>query len=120
MDPNNPVVQLCIAGTQAEYQHDMEAACSFYQQAWEAAQNDSDACIAAHYVARCQVSPSAVLEWNQKALAFAENVTDNSVVSFYPSLYLNMGKSYQELGDAAEAQKYYSLAAALGFEHQED
>ncbi len=120
MDPNSPVVQLCISGTQAEFKHDMEAACRFYYQAWKVAKNATDACIAAHYLARCQDNPVSVLEWNRKALDFAGKVTDNSIASFYPSLYLNMGKSYQDIGDTIEAQKYYDLAAAHGIKHQEE
>jgi len=36
IDPNNPVIQLCIQGTQAEFQGRIEAARACYQQAWEA------------------------------------------------------------------------------------
>jgi hypothetical protein len=51
MDLDNPVIQLCVAGTQAEFRGEIEEARAFYQQAWEAAQDDFEACIAAHYVA---------------------------------------------------------------------
>ena len=56
--------------------------------------------------------------WNQEALNRAERVKDDSVKSFYPSLYLNMGHSYELLGHLTEAQRYYDLAAQLGFPHQ--
>jgi len=32
------------------------------------------------------------------------------VKSYYPSLYLNMGTSYESLGNYTEAKKYYDLA----------
>ena len=35
MHTNNPVVQLCISGTQAEFQHKIEEAKAFYKQAWQ-------------------------------------------------------------------------------------
>lgn len=118
MDQNNPVIKLCIAGTQAEFDGNMEAACDLYRQAWEAATDDYEACIAAHYVARCQESPEEIFRWNREALERAKSIDDDSVKDFYPSLYLNMGRSYARLGDQAEAEKYFNLAAELGVTHQ--
>jgi hypothetical protein len=57
MDLSNPVIQLCMEGTCAEFEHHIEDACVLYQQAWEARTNDYDACIAAHYMARFQETP---------------------------------------------------------------
>ena len=118
MDLNNPVIQLCLAGTQAEFENRPEAARSAYRQAWDLAQDDYEACVAAHYVARLQSDPEVTLHWNQVALARAEAVRDERVRSFYPSLYLNLGKSFEVLGNHAEAEKYYALASDLGFAHQ--
>ncbi len=118
MDQNNPVIKLCIAGTQAEFDSDMEAACELYQQAWEAATNDYEACIAAHYMARCQELPEEIFRWNREALERANAADDDSIKEFYPSLYLNMGRSYEQLGDQDEAKKYFNLAAELGVPHQ--
>lgn len=118
MDTRRPTVRFCIAGTQAEYKGQREAAKSLYEQAWEAAKDDMDRCIAAHYVARFQESPEARLHWNQKALDFAKTADDDQVKDFYPSLYLNMGQSYEALGNEAEARHYYDLAAALDAPHQ--
>ncbi|MFZ2487356.1 MAG: hypothetical protein WAZ19_04485 [Anaerolineae bacterium] len=118
MDTNNPVISLCIAGTEAEFQGRAQQACALYQQAWTLAQDDYEACIAAHYVARCQTDPRTKLRWNQLALDKAQAAADDRVEAFYPSLFLNMGQSYALLGDADEAQRYYDLAAAMGFPHQ--
>lgn len=82
MDPNNPVVKLCIEGTQAEFAGQPEAAHRLYQEAWTAARDDFEACIAAHYMARHQVDNDK-LRWNQEALARAEAVGDEWVDSFY-------------------------------------
>lgn len=117
MDLNNPVVQLCVAGTQAEFQGRPEAARALYWQAWETARDDFEACIAAHYVARFQNDPQEVFRWNQEALNHADVIQDERVKEFYPSLYLNMGRSYELLGDLSEAKRYYDLAAALGYPH---
>jgi hypothetical protein len=88
--------------------------------AWEARQDDYDACIAAHYLARFQDSPEESLRWNQLALQHANLVGDDRVKDFYPSLYLNLGRSYEVLGNQAETQRYYGLAAELGVIHQPD
>ena len=118
MDFDNPVINLCVRGTQAEFKGEREDACKLYRQAWNAATDDYEACIAAHYVARCQESPEETFRWNREALERAKVIDDNSVKDFYPSLYLNMGRSYEQLGNQAEAEKYFTLAGELGVPHQ--
>ncbi len=118
MDVENPVIKLCMEGSRAELEGRAADAHLLYQQAWEVAQDDYEACIAAHYVARHQARPKETLRWNQTALDRAEAVGDARVQAFYPSLYLNMGHAYELLGDPEEAQRYYGLAADLGFPHQ--
>lgn len=120
MDTTNSVVQLCMAGTRAEFEHRIEDARVLYQQAWEACVDDYETCIAAHYVARFQDSAEETLRWNQIALDCAHAVNFERVKGFYPSLYLSLGHSYEVVGNQAEAQKYYDLAAELGVIHQPD
>jgi hypothetical protein len=91
---------------------------ALYQQAWEVAQDDFEACIAAHYVARHQADPVQRLHWNQIALDRANAVGDDRVLAFYPSLFLNMGQSFELLGNPDEARRYYDQAAELGVTHQ--
>lgn len=119
MNLNHPVIKLCIEGTQAEFQGKIEQARSLYQKAWEAADADYEACIAAHYVARHQDNDQERLYWNQVALAKANAVTDGSVQEFYPSLFLNLGQSHERLGNLKKANRYYALAAALGAIHSD-
>ena len=52
IDTNNPVIKLCIEGTQAEYRGQPDKAHDLYQQAWNAVRDDYEAAIAAHYLAR--------------------------------------------------------------------
>jgi tetratricopeptide (TPR) repeat protein len=118
MDTNNPVIQLCLAGVRAEFEHQPEQARAFYQQAWETRRDDYEACVAAHYVARYAENPVEALRWNQIALECAEAVKDGRVEAFYPSLYLNMGQAHENLGNQEKAQEYYDRAASLGFPHQ--
>jgi len=118
MDSNDPVIQLCIRGIRAEFEHRTDAACGLYLQAWDLAQDDYQACIAAHYVARFQETPDDTLRWNQEALQRAERVGDDRVQEFFPSLYLSLGHSYEMVGDPAEAKRYYDLAAQRGVLHQ--
>jgi tetratricopeptide (TPR) repeat protein len=120
MDLNNPVVKLCIEGTRAEFEGRIEDARTLFMQAWEASKDDFDVCVSAHYVARYQENPEEILRWNQEALNRANAVKDSRVQDFYPSLYLNLGHSYEMLGNQAETQRYYNLAAELGVVHQVD
>jgi hypothetical protein len=114
VDPNNPVIKLCYEGMQAEAAGKPDEARDLFMQAWMARQDDFEACVAAHYVARHQENPADQLRWNQEALNRAGAVGDShpEIRTFYPSLYLNMGWSYESLGDRVEASKFYELAAA--------
>jgi tetratricopeptide (TPR) repeat protein len=118
MDLDNPVIQLCSQGARAEFEGRREDAVRLYRQAWESAQDDYEACIAAHYVARFQENPEDSFGWNQEALKRAYQVDFEQVKDFFPSLYLNMGRSYELLGNSDEARRFYDLAAGLGYEHQ--
>ena len=113
MDFNTTILK----GIQAEYEGRLADAASCYHQAWAEAADHYEACIAAHYVARTQESPNDIFHWNQEALILADKVHDERVSAFYPSLYVNLGRSYQLLGNQAEAERYYMLAAGLGLVH---
>jgi len=112
VDPNNPIVQLCVEGMKAEGAGRPDDARALFTRAWETHTDDWEACVAAHYLARHQPTPADTLRWNQEALYRAERVTDDRVHGFYASLYLNLGHSHEQLGNLPEARRYYDLAAA--------
>lgn len=120
LDPDNPVVQLCSEGMQAEAQGDLDMARELFQQAWDARLDDVDACVAAHYVARHQTTAADVLLWNERALEHADAVGDERVRGFYPSLYLNLGWAHEQLERPREAQRFYVLAAGAQEELGDD
>ena len=111
MDPNNPVVNLCVAGMKEEAEGRRDQARLLFTQAWEQSTDDFEACIAAHYLARHQKTPEEARRWNQESLDRAAAVQDERTRDFYPSLYLNLGKSHEDLGNRDEARKFYELAA---------
>lgn len=112
IDPENPVVKLCARGMEAELAGRPVEARDLFARAWEARADDFDACIAAHYLARHQATPEETLRWNQEALERAQAVDGDGVRDFYPSLYLNLGHSHEQLGDRDQARRCYALAAA--------
>jgi tetratricopeptide (TPR) repeat protein len=114
MDVNNRVVKLCVEGSRAEFEGRPQDARDLYRQAWSLTEDDFEACIAAHYVARFQDTPQQTLAWNLESLRRAEAVGDERVEAFYPSLYVNLGHAYEVLGEVDEAQHFYKLAAATG------
>lgn len=120
MNIENRVIKLCVQGTQAEFRGDIELAKRLYRQAWEARQDDYEACIAAHYLARHQEDPELALHWNKEALMYANLVGDDRVGAFLPSLYLNMGQTYERLGEQEEAQRFYEMAEELGVLHGDE
>ena len=112
MDPDNPIVALCAAGMRAEAAGRTEDAHARFAEAWDAARDDYEACVAAHYLARHQRTPEDRRYWNAECLARADVVGDERVHGFYPSLHLNLARDHAELGDAARPRGHYERAAA--------
>jgi len=112
MDSDNPIVQLCSQGMEAELAGRYDEARRLCEQAWEEASDDYEACIAAHYLARHQETNEDGLRWNREALARADRVADARVQGFYPSLLLNLGRSHELTGNRGEARRLYRLASA--------
>jgi hypothetical protein len=81
----------------------LDEATRLYREAWEARQDDYEACIVSHYLARVQRTPNKALAWNQASLRYADTANDERVAPFYPSLYLNMGKAHEDLRAEAKA-----------------
>jgi tetratricopeptide (TPR) repeat protein len=119
MDVRSRTAQVCIAGTQAEYERRLDDARRLYREAWDAATDDYDACIAAHYIAHLEPEPARALRWNLEALTHAQRVPDRAA-EFMASLYVNLGRSYELVGDLPEAERYYGLAAELGLVHRSE
>lgn len=110
-DPNNHVIKLCIQGMDIEGRP--EEASKLFMQAWNEATNDFERFIASHYVARHQKSVADKLKWDETALDLALKINDDTVSGAYPSLYLNIGKCYEDLGDIERASKNYQLALSF-------
>ncbi|MEE1756523.1 tetratricopeptide repeat protein [Streptomyces sp. SP18CS02] len=113
MNPDNPVVRLCARGMRAEADGRADDAHALFRQAWEAAGDDYEACVAAHYLARHQPTPEETLRWNQECLDRADRVGDDRVKGFYPSLHLNLGRAHRDLGRPDRAREHFARAAAL-------
>jgi tetratricopeptide (TPR) repeat protein len=111
MDPDSSVVQLCAQGMQAETEGRNSDAHALFRQAWYAATDDYEACIAAHYLARHQNTPEDTLRWNKECLDRADRVGDDRVRGFYPSLHLNMARAHSELGNPDSAREHFRHAA---------
>jgi hypothetical protein len=120
MDSNNPVIKLCQQGAVDEYRNNKEDACNKYHQAWSLAQSDYESCIAAHYVARCQQTAQEELKWNLAALEYAKKCDTEMIVPFLGSLYVNIGYSYEKLGETKYTKAYYQLTAQHGVIHKPD
>lgn len=103
LDPSNPVVALCVEGMQKEGNPAEAKRC--FQDAWNLRQDDVDASIAAHYLARHQDTPEETLAWNRLALEHARAVQDERVRPFMASLLLNVGDSLLATGDVSGARE---------------
>ncbi len=110
-DLNNKIVKLCADGMNAEARGDIRLAMTLFQQAWDAAADDFEKFTAAHYLSRNRQDASVELQWNETALDHALAMTDDEAKAHYPSLYLNIGRSYEKLGESELARQHYQLAA---------
>ena len=109
-DPDNIVIKLCNEGIEAEGYGNTIKAKQLYLQAWDISANPFEQFTAAHYLARNQEDANIELHWNLLALQHADAVNKETMLPYYPSLHLNIGKSYERLEDISAARKQYQLA----------
>jgi tetratricopeptide (TPR) repeat protein len=109
-DPNNPIVKLCADGMMLEGEGKPAEAQALFTQAWEQATNDFERFTTAHYVARHQADTANKLKWDQIAIELALKADDETLRQAYPSLYLNVAKGYEDLGQLQQALAHYTLA----------
>lgn len=112
--PANIVVKHCLQGMEMEEQGKPEDAGRLFLQAWSEATDDFEKFLAAHYVARQQRDASDRLKWHQTSLHFALRIDDDTINSAVASIYLNMARCYEELGDPDQAKTNHALAVSFG------
>jgi tetratricopeptide (TPR) repeat protein len=109
-DAKNPVVKLCAKGMEQEGSGNPAEAKRLFMQAWEQAASDLEKFTAAHYVARHQPSILQKLQWDETALRHALALKDENMKGALPSLYLNIAKCYEDLGEKDKARIHYEQA----------
>lgn len=112
-DPDNHIIKLCAQGMDMEGAGKPEEARKFFEQAWNESTDDFEKFTSAHYVARQQASVSDKLKWDQTALYHAMQIDDPQLKGAYPSLYLNIAKCFEDLGDMENAKNHYELASSF-------
>lgn len=116
----NVVVRRCVESTRLEYAGRLAEARALCLEAWQLAGDPFEATVAAHYVARYEPDAQARLHWNRVAFAQAQLANPDAIASFLPSLHVNLGRSYREIGDVAQAEHHLRAAAELGLEPSTD
>ena len=111
--PFNNVVKLSLQGMDMEEKGKPGEALKLFLQGWNEATNDFEKFIAAYYVARHQETIPGKLKWLETALQFALKINDDAVKSAFPSLYSNIAKCYEELGDRDRAKENSELAISF-------
>lgn len=119
-DPNNKIIKLCAEGMNLEGQGKPAEALALFSQAWDEASNNFEKFTAAHYVARHQTSVADKLDWDERALQLALKIDDSDIKKSLPSLYLNVAKGYEDLGDAQKAKENYETALSFANNLEDD
>jgi len=115
VDTCSRTARLCIEGTQAEFDRRIDDARRLFREAWNAADGDYEACMAAHYIAHLEPDPREALRWN--TIALERGRQDESADVFMGSLLVSLGGSYEAIGETAEADSYFALASEHGVTH---
>ena len=108
-DPENPVVKLCAKGMEMEGLANPDKAAILFKKAWDLAASPFEKFTAAHYLARHQTSISEKLKWDTVALENALKIPHHTKAAL-PSLYLNIGKCHEDLGNKPSALENYKKA----------
>ena len=119
-DPNNKIVKLCAEGMNQEGSGEKEKAYQLFRQAWEESKDDFERFISAHYLARQQPTIKDKLKWDETALQLALKINDENVKGAFPSLYLNIGKCYEDLNNFSKARENYERAFSFTDSLNED
>lgn len=109
-NPNSQVIQLCVQGMQMEEENKPEEASKLFLQAWNESTNDFEKFTTAYFVARHRKGVADKLNWLQTSLQAALNVNNEGVKGALPSLYSNIAKCYEELGDHNKARTNHELS----------
>ena len=109
-DPNNAIIKLCMSGMGLEDSGNSEDAITMFHKAWYEATDDYERFIASYHLSRIQKSISDKLKWMETSLKCALKINDDNVKSAYSTLYLNIAKCYEELGDSENAKINYELS----------
>lgn len=99
-----------MQGMDMEQKGQPEEAGKLFLQAWNEATNDFERFTASYYVARQQKEVRDKLKWYETALQLALSINNDAVKGALTSLYSNIAKCYEEMGDAESAKKNYDLA----------
>jgi rifampin ADP-ribosylating transferase len=111
-NPNNNIIKLCVQGMGLEETGKPDEAGTLFLRAWNEAATDFEKFTSAYFVARHQNDASERLNWYETALNFALRAGEANVNGALPSLYLNIAKCYEGLGDLENADRNHELAAS--------
>jgi tetratricopeptide (TPR) repeat protein len=119
----DPTLNRIGEAIQLSHQGEREAARLQFAEIWDeigGEQGDPlQRCTLAHAMADVQDDVLQELEWDQRALAAADQITDARiaeagvsvpVAGLYPSLHLNLSECYRRLGDLDRAREHLQRA----------
>ncbi|MFW0796530.1 hypothetical protein AAFP30_22165 [Gordonia sp. CPCC 205515] len=113
------VLAWCERGVTAESVGLFADADIAYRNAWNAALEPYERCLAAYHLARVQPTPGQQLDWNRIALDHASTADPKAVAEMLPSLQLAAASAARAAGDVSAARRSY-IAAAQAHSQESD
>ena len=120
----DPVMAAITAAQQTALSGDRDRARTLFAELWAQVGDDGDPLhrvTLAHLMADVQDDPEQELDWDRRALAAADALTDDRAAAFSPSLTVrgmraslhgSLAADHEKLGQLAEARAQLALAVA--------
>lgn len=115
-DPKNKIIKLCMLGMGMEAKGNSKEGSKLFLQAFNEAENDFEKFIAAYHIGKYEKDILDRLKWMETSLEYGIKSNDDSVKSAFATIYLNIAKSYEELGDYDKAKINQELSNSYNTE----
>lgn len=119
-DSKNKIIGLCMLGMNMEEQGDSEGAMAILIKALNESTDDFEKFVATYQIAKYEKNIPEKLKWLEKSLQYAIKSEDYGIKSTLPTIYFDIAKCYEELGESEKAKINYELSNLYNTEPKDE